>query len=238
MVDRPPEPDLAVCLRPTPFIESEAPAVRAFALAAAGDARTDVERAVRLFYAVRDQIRYDPYGVELTVEGLRATAVLERKAGFCVAKAILLAACARALGIPARLGFADVRNHLVTERLRAQMGTDVFVFHGYTELHLEGRWVKATPTFNRSLCERFGVRTLEFDGRHDSLLHPFDATGERHMEYIRDRGHAADVPLEDIRRAFQEHYPAMGVTGAPASAGDFEREAAEDAARHAREPTT
>ena len=220
--------DLAPYLRPTPYIESNAPAVRAFVERVTAGADTPVERAVRLFYAVRDEIRYDPYGVVLSVEGLRASAVLERGAGFCVAKAIVLAAGARAVGIPARLHFADVRNHLTTERLRAQMGTDVFAFHGYNELHLDGRWVKATPTFNRSLCDRFGVKPLEFDGETDSLLHPFDTAGQRHMEYVRDRGTHADVPFDEMIAVFAEYYPDLA--GAAAS-GDFEREAASDRTR-------
>jgi transglutaminase-like putative cysteine protease len=223
------DPALAPYLQSTVCVESDAPAVRAFTArvtAGAADAR---ERAVRLFYAVRDEIRYDPYGVVLTEDGLRATSVLERGAGFCVAKAVLLAAAARAAGIPARLGFADVRNHLTTERLRAQMGTDVFAFHGFTELHLGGRWVKATPTFNRSLCDRFGVKPLEFDGAEDSLLHPYDSAGQRHMEYLRDRGTHVDVPMEEMRAVFAEHYGKL--MAGETVAGDFEREAASDRKR-------
>ncbi|MEO6028262.1 MAG: transglutaminase family protein [Candidatus Binatia bacterium] len=223
------ETDLAPYLHPTACVDSAAPAVRAFTARVTEGAATDRERAVRLFYAVRDDIRYDPYGVVLTEEDLRATAVLARGAGFCVAKAIVLAAGARAVGIPARLGFADVRNHLTTERLREQMKTDVFAFHGFTELHLDGRWVKATPTFNQSLCDRFGVKPLEFDGTSDSLLHPFDTAGQRHMEYIRDRGTHADVPLDEMRAVFAEYYPAMTMDRVPA--GDFEREATHDRQR-------
>jgi transglutaminase-like putative cysteine protease len=223
------ETDLAAYLRPTVCVESEAPAVRAFVARITAGATTPRERAVRLFYAVRDEIRYDPYGVVLTEDGLRATTVLERGAGFCIAKAIVLAAGARAVGIPARLGFADVRNHLTTERLRAQMGTDIFAFHGFTELHLDGRWVKATPTFNRSLCDRFGVKALEFDGASDSLLHPFDAAGQRHMEYVRDRGSSVDVPLEEVRAVFLEHYG--GTAAAETFDGDFEREALNERTR-------
>ena len=220
---------LAPYLDPSPCVERDAPAVQAFAARITAGAGTVRERAVRLFYAVRDEIRYDPYGIALTPEALRATAVLERGAGFCIAKAVVLAAAARAVGVPARLGFADVRNHLTTERLRAQMGTDVFYYHGFSELYLDERWVKATPTFNRSLCDRFGVQPLEFDGRSDSLLHPFDTAGQRHMEYVRDRGTAIDVPFDDIRRVFAKYYP--GLVGAPtAPAGDF---AAEAAAEHA-----
>lgn len=221
--------DLEPYLRPTAYIESDAPAVRAFVDRVTAGAATPTERAVRIFYAVRDEIRYDPYGVVLSPEFLRATAVLERGAGFCVAKAIVLAAGARAVGIPARLHFADVRNHLTTERLRAQMGTDVFAYHGFTELHLDGRWIKATPTFNRSLCDRFGVKPLEFDGQTDSLLHPFDTAGKRHMEYLHDRGSHVDVPFEDMRRVFAEHYPGMA-TG-QSGEGDFEREATDERTR-------
>ena len=217
------EHELAPYLRPTACVESDAPAVQAFAARVTAGTTTVTERAVRLFYAVRDEIRYDPYGVVLTHDGLRATAVLERGAGFCIAKAVVLAAGARAAGIPARLGFADVRNHLTTERLRSQMGTDVFAFHGFTELHLDGRWIKATPTFNQSLCDRFGVKPLEFDGETDSLLHPFDAGGKRHMEYLRDRGTHVDVPLDEVLAVFAEHYP--GLVAGHAAEGDFAGEA-------------
>jgi transglutaminase-like putative cysteine protease len=143
--------------------------------------------------------------------GLRdaASAVLACGSGFCVSKAVLLAAAARALGIPARLGFADVRNHLAAERMRRAMGTDLFVFHGYTAFHLDGRWVKTTPAFNRALCERFDVDPLEFDGRHDSLFQQADRRGNQYMEYVRDRGQFADLPLDEIRRAFAQHYPAL-----------------------------
>jgi transglutaminase-like putative cysteine protease len=223
--------DFADCLAPTPFIERDAPAVQAFVARVAGDAKTDVETATRLFYAVRDEIRYDPYDIVLTVDGLKATSTLEKGRGFCISKAVLLAAAARAAGIPARLGFADVRNHLTTERLKAEMGTDVFAYHGFTELWLEGRWIKATPTFNRSLCERFGVKTLDFDGKTDAVLHPFDSAGNQHMEYVRDRGHATDVPLKDIEDVWREFYP--DPVESPATAGDFEREAEEDTARKA-----
>jgi transglutaminase-like putative cysteine protease len=233
MTDDSTNTNFAECLAPTPFIERDAPAVQAFVARVAGDAQTDVDKAVRLFYAVRDEIRYDPYGIVLTVDGLKATTTLETGRGFCISKAVLLAAAARAAGIPARLGFADVRNHLTTERLKAEMGTDVFAYHGFTELWLGGRWIKATPTFNRTLCERFGVKTLDFDGKSDAVFHSFDAAGKRHMEYVRDRGHAIDVPLEDIEGVWREFYPDLP-SGEPAAAtGDFEREAEEDAARKA-----
>ena len=126
--------DHSACLQPTPTVDSDHPAVVAFAADKAGAAGTPVDRAVALFFAVRDGFRYDPYRVELTVAGVRASTTLANGYGWCVPKAALLAACCRALGIPARLGYADVCNHLSTERLRRYMKTDVFFWHGYTSI--------------------------------------------------------------------------------------------------------
>lgn len=202
----PSAPDPERWLRPGRFVDADAPAVVAFAERAAAGATTPVERAVRLFYAVRDGIRYDPYGASVNADEYRASAIVGRPASFCVPKAILLAASARAVGVPARLGFADVRNHLQSEKLRARMGTDLFVFHGYAELCLDGRWRKATPAFNAELCERFGVRPLEFDGRSDALFQEYDASGRHFMEYVRDRGTYDDLPFDEMIAVFREHY--------------------------------
>lgn len=212
-------------LRPTALLDADHPAIRALATQAAGDATTPRERAVRLYYAVRDGLRYDPYHVVLTPDAMRASAVLAAGRGYCVAKAGLLAAGARALGIPSRLGFADVRNHLATERLRQMMQTDVFYWHGYTELLIDGRWLKATPAFNRELCDKFGVLPLEFDGTADSIFHPFDASGRRHMEYVFDHGWRDDMPLDELLREMHRHYP--GMAGATPG-GDFEAEAEDE----------
>jgi transglutaminase-like putative cysteine protease len=214
---------LSPFLAPSPFVDSDAPAVRDFARRVAGDAADPAERARRLYYAVRDEIVYDPYVDLASSESFRASATLAAGRGFCIGKAALLAAAARAVGLPARVGFADVRNHLATPRLTERMGTDEFVWHGYAALRLDGRWVKATPTFNIGLCERFGVKPLDFDGRADALFHPFDHEGRRHMEYLRDHGQYADVPVERIQAAFRRQYPALL---ARAGEGDFAAEAA------------
>ena len=198
--------DDAALLRPTRFIESTAPDVVRFARQTVSDAKDDVERGVMLYYAVRDDFRYDPYRITLTERCFRATTVLEEGAAFCIPKAILLAAAARAVGIPSALGFADVRNHLTTAKLRDAIGTDLFIYHGYTLLKLDGRWVKATPAFNLTLCERFGVKPLDFDGRSDALLHPFDAQNRKHMEYVNDRGVFADFPFQEVASSFRSYY--------------------------------
>ncbi len=220
------EPAPDDCLAPTAFVDSDHPVVTNFAREAAGDTGTDRERAVRLYYAVRDRIRYDPYRVDLSIRGLRASDVLDTGRGWCVNKAVLLAAACRAVGIPARLGYADVKNHLSTERLRQTMGTDLFIYHGYTSIFLEGRWVKATPAFNLSLCEKFKLKPLEFDGTEDSIYHPFDLSGQRHMEYLGFRGEHADVPIDDMLVQFETHYPNMKRLDQDDFDRDVERETA------------
>jgi transglutaminase-like putative cysteine protease len=211
-------------VRPTAVIDSEHPDVAAFAREHAQGATDEIDRAVRLYYAVRDGIRYDPYGAVIDVPGLRASTTLASRRGWCVAKAVLLAACYRAQGLPARLGFADVRNHLSTANLRSSMGTDVFYWHGYTSVFLEGRWVKATPAFNVELCDKFGLLPLEFDGRRDSLFHPFDREGKRHMEYLNERGEFDDAPIDAMVATFREMYPKMALGGTEFARRDFDAE--------------
>jgi transglutaminase-like putative cysteine protease len=224
--------DAADFLAPGPTVESSAPEVVAFAEQTAGSG-SDTERAIRLYYAVRDGIRYDPYTSSLEVDGLQATRTLREGRGWCVSKAILLAAACRAVGIPARLGFADVRNHLSTEKMRQRMQTDVFYWHGYTAIHLDGRWVKSTPAFNIELCEKFGLQPLEFDGAADSIYHPFDVAGNRHMEYLNYRGEYAEPPLAEMLATFQAAYPHWRDRSSEPS-GDFDAEVTRETAGESR----
>lgn len=211
----PPGPEY---LAPTAYIDVDNPGVRAFAERAVGEASTDRERISRLFTAVRDEIRYDPYQLSHEPRDYIASNVISRGVAYCIPKAVVLTATARSLGIPARLGFSDVKNHLQSPKLAERMGTDVFMCHGYTELYVNGAWRKATPAFNAELCERFGVPPLTFDGSTDALLHPFAADGSTYMEYIRDRGVYADLPLGAILEVFAAAYPGFG-TG-PAAVDD------------------
>lgn len=211
-------------LQSTYFIDSDSPQVIGFAGKKTKGADSDIEKAIKLFYAVRDEIYYDPYGIDPNPESLKASAVLNKRSGFCVTKAILLAAVARVVKIPSRLGFADVRNHLSSGRLKHLMQTDVFVFHGYTELFLENRWVKATPAFNLSLCEKAGIKPLEFNGKTDSILHAFDKEGKQHMEYLQDRGQFSDFPYKIMFETWKRHYPQFFSESFNAIGGNFEEE--------------
>lgn len=197
----------ATFLEVTPYLDWDQPTVLEFTAKAVGDAVDPVEKARRIFAVVRDQIWYDPYLVPKTNEDFRASVIATTTRAYCVPKAVLLTASARAAGIPARLGFADVRNHLQTPTLREKMaGSDLFPYHGYTEMLIDDRWVKATPAFNAELCARFGVQPLEFDGEHDALLHPFSGDGSQYMEYVKDHGWYYDLPLDEILGAYGSSY--------------------------------
>lgn len=214
-------------LQSTANLDADHPLIQGFAQEAAAGAHTQREAAVAVFYAVRDRIKYNPYLFRPDPAIFRASAILRQGEGYCVQKSILLAASARALGIPCRLGFAIVRNHLTTPRLRALMQSDVFVFHGYNELLINGKWVKATPTFDQELCTKFGVKPLDFDGEQDALFHEHDLAGRKHMEYLHDYGTFADLPYEFMISELIKHYPHLVETytqGGPMS-GDFGAEA-------------
>ena len=193
-------------LKPTEFLDWEHPAVLRFASENANEGRSQREMAVALYYAVRDGFHYDPYVLDLRPEGLRASTLLTKSRGYCVEKAILLAASARAVGIPSRLSFYIVRNHIATDRLEKLLKTDYLVFHGVTEFYLDGKWVKATPAFNRQLCEFLGVEPLGFDGTRDSIFHEFDHSGGRFMEYLHEYGAFADLPYQLYLDELTKHY--------------------------------
>lgn len=202
------ETNMKTYLAPTYFINSDHPGIVEFAASNCKAADTDVEKAVKMNLAVRDGIRYNPYTIDPDKKIMRASEILKRGEGYCVAKAVVLTACMRSLGIPARLGLADVKNHLNTRRLKKLMGTDIFIYHGYTEIYLNKKWVKATPAFNLELCNNFNVKPLDFDGINDSIFHPFDKAGNKHMEYVRDHGHFPDLPWDTILSASRKLYPA------------------------------
>lgn len=195
-------------LQSTRFIDVDNPVVREFAAAHAGSG-DDIARAVRLYYALRDTIPYNMRAFGLDQARFVASNVLQATSAFCVPKAVALAAVARAAGIPSRLGFADVRNHLLPENALDLMEDDLFRWHAYTTLFLDGQWVKATPAFDIELCRRHGVAPLDFDGRSDSIFHPYDQAGRQHMEYVRFHGEFDDLPHDSFAREMRRYYPRM-----------------------------
>jgi transglutaminase-like putative cysteine protease len=193
-------------LNPTTIIDSDHKHIREYGAKISDGFVDPVQIATKLYLAVRDGIRYDPYSPFYLPEHYRASYVLKRSRSFCVPKASLLCALARTCGIPSRVGLADVRNHLTTKQLIDFMGTNLFVCHGFAELYLEGKWVKATPAFNRELCEKHHVPPLEFNGREDSLFQPYNLQNQKFMEYVAIRGVYPDIPVDHIVEAWKEAY--------------------------------
>ena len=201
-------------LRPTAILDSDHPSIIAHANEiTAGKGDDPIAKAIGLYYAVRDGIWYDPYYPFYLPEHYQASNVLASGRGYCVCKAALLCALGRAVGIPSRVGFATVRNHLATRQLLDFLGSDLFVYHGFTEFFLGGKWVKATPAFNRELCRRHAVEPLEFNGREDSIFHAFNQKQQKFMEYIEDLGSYADIPLDKILEKWRQTYGAQRVDG-------------------------
>ncbi|MDB5639634.1 MAG: Transglutaminase-like superfamily protein [Bradyrhizobium sp.] len=195
----------------TAFVDSTSSEVREF-VSRSLDNTPDLsatDKAICLFEAVRDRIKYNPFDIGTVEDEYRASRIAGKPSNYCVPKAILLTAALRAAGIPAAVGFADVRNHLNSPKLADLMRTDVFIYHGYVALWLDGNLFKVTPAFNTELCERFGVRQLIFDGKSDALFHEFDTNSQRHMEYVRDRGWFADPPIGQLLREFRVTYPKL-----------------------------
>jgi len=196
-------------LQPTVYINSDSPQVRSYtekALLGLKD-KSDKARAICLFEQVRDGHRYDPFNFKEEPETYKASHVVGEVSAWCVPKAILLTACLRATGIPAAVGFADVKNHLITPKLAELMQTDLFIYHGYVELWLDDKSYKVTPAFNMDLCHKFDVKPLVFDGQSDALFHEFDVRKRRHMEYIHDHGIFHDAPVLTILEGFRKNYP-------------------------------
>jgi transglutaminase-like putative cysteine protease len=196
-----------VYLSPTPILDSDHESLIAYAeKTTAGAGEDPVEKAVKLYYAVRDEIWYDPYYPFYRPENYRASNVLKSGRGYCVSKASLLCALGRTCGIPSRVGFADVRNHLATRQLIEFLGSDLFVYHGFVEFYLEGKWVRATPAFNARLCVLHKVMPLEFNGREDSIFHEYNMEKQKFMEYVEYQGIYADIPVDIIVDAWEKAY--------------------------------
>jgi transglutaminase-like putative cysteine protease len=198
--------DFDIYLRPTRFLDSDNPNIIACANSITQAEKTDKQKCIDLFYWVRDVILYDPHNIILLPEAISASHTLEKGRGYCVEKSLLLCALGRVHKVPSRLGFSIVRNHLSTQKFIDMLGSDKFVFHGYNEFWLDNKWVKCTPAFNKSLCEKFGVAPLEFDGAHDSIFHEY-SDGKKYMEYLHEYGQFDDLPFDLFVHELKTHYP-------------------------------
>jgi len=173
------------------------------------DSLTEVEKAWALYLKIRDGWRYNAYDISFNTETLKASNIAQKDHGHCIDKSILYISGLRALSIPANLHLAKVKNHIAVDRLIAKLGTNELTPHGMVDVFLNGKWVKATPAFNKELCEKTGVEPLEFDGEHDSIFQSFNDAGAEFMEYLEDYGSFEDVPIEFIEKNMRENYPKL-----------------------------
>jgi hypothetical protein len=202
--------DFSVLTAPTEFLDSTAEPVRRLAARAIGPTKVSPDAAaVKAYYAVRDGLRYEVYGADLSRIGLRASTTIERGGGLCIHKSIVYAAVMRALGIPSRLVFADVRNHLASPQLRAHAGGDVFHYHCMVAIRLGASWLRVTPVFNRNLCHLFGMRPLDFDGRETSIHQSYNASEGTHMEFVREHGEFDDLPYDRVLNGLRQAHPGL-----------------------------
>lgn len=216
-------------LAATRALDHDSPVVRDFvASALTGVANTPIDRAVAIYYAVRDQIHYEVYDADLSRTGLSASAIITRGRGFCVHKSIVYAAATRAAGVQSRIVLTDVRNHLASARLRELVGGDIFRFHALNSVYLEGKWVRATPVFNKMLCKLYGITPLEFDGRTDSMSHPYDTQGRRYMEFLHEYGEFDDFPFELVVEGIRAAHPRLFAGKYALTSGSLVAEAGDD----------
>lgn len=199
--------DLNTFLEPTSIIDSDNTLIREQARSLVRGKTSPADQAVSLFYFVRDEISYNLYVSRSLPEHFKASNTLTRGEGYCVQKAVLLSALARATGIPSSLSFARIKNNLIPTHTLQQLGSNIFPFHGYTELFIDGKWVKATPAFDIRLCRKLDLIPVEFDGYHDAMFPPNNREGKRHIEYLQDLGrNYHDVPLETLQKTLLEHF--------------------------------
>lgn len=208
----------------TEFLDYESPVVCDFvikALASDGGSLTDIEKARALYYAVRDDIHYEIYGADVSRRGMRASSIIQHGMGFCVHKSLVYAAVLRSVGIPSRMFYGDVRNHLASPQMEKLIGGNVFIFHSLTTVFLNGKWVKTTPVFNKMLCKLYKIKPLDFDGHADSMYHPYDEEGRRHMEFLRTHGEFDDFPYDLIINSIRAAHPLLFASWDQLAAGSL-----------------
>ncbi len=193
-------------LEPTYYIDHDDPAVVKIVKELTAGCDTTGEKLQAIFYFVRDQIPYNMYAVSGNIEDYKASKILAAGKGFCIQKAILFTALARAAGIPSRLVIVAIRNHLISPEVIELLGGNLFFPHGYSQVWLNDRWVDIAATFDQPLCERLGAEAAEFDGQNDTLLPKTDLKGNPFIEYIDHHGIYADLPWDYIMEKMPGYY--------------------------------
>jgi len=199
-------------LSPTEIIDSDTPSVRAKALELTRGLQTDREKAVALYYFVRDEIKHNAYAPLYELDRYKASSTLEAGNGMCQHKSVLLAALCRAVGIPARLGYVDVHDCQLSESFKQMIGgIDTFPFHGYAEVCVDGKWVHASPAYDIATCRKKGFVPVDFDGINDAKDSTHTENGEPHIEHVHDHGPYSDFPWDEIQGYYKGWAERLGI---------------------------
>lgn len=198
-------------LKCTDFIDCDNKVIKDKAYKVIKGLQTDKEKAVALYYFVRDEIKHNAYAPLHDLDRYKASKILEAGNGVCQQKAILLVALARAAGIPARIGLVDVRDHLISDTFREMIGgIDILPLHGYAELCIDGRWIHASPAYDIDICRRKRFVPVEFDGQNDAKDSPYDLDGNPHIEHLKYHGPYDDFPWDEILNYYMEWAGKLG----------------------------
>lgn len=199
------EDEQQIYLKATPILEVNHESTKHL-IADIDTSQSKKQQAIDLYLKVRDGFIYNPYHLDLRPEKLRSSVVLQKSRAWCVEKAIVLATGLRALGIPSKLGYGIVVNHIGVEKLTAALRREEIVFHGYVSAFIDGKWVKSTPAFDPLICKLSGVEPLEWDGETDSLFQAYKGD-QKFMEYKHFYGEFEDVPVELMNAEMKKYYP-------------------------------
>ena len=198
-------------LKCTEIIDCDEASVKEKALEVTRGLKTDKDKAIALYYFVRDKIKHNAYTPLYDSSRYKASATLKAAYGMCQNKAILLVALARAAGIPARLGLVDVEDYQLSEKFKQMIGgVNVMPLHGFAELYIDGRWVHASPAYDLATCQKKGFIPVEFDGVNDAKDSEYTKAGQLHMKHIKYHGPYEDLPLDEIYSYYREWISKLG----------------------------
>lgn len=155
-------------LKPTTLFDYESANIQCFLRQTGYNSADSLATAVEAIHdSVRDTIDYGVFNTPLHVD-LKASDVITEGSGFCFHKSILFVACCRKIGVPAVLCSDIVTNH-VTDTAMIKLVGGVEFLHWYTQIFLNGQWIRASPVFNSLLCKLYGIDVLRFDPTGDSI---------------------------------------------------------------------
>ena len=198
---------LSQYLKPAEFIDSNDEAVKEYAHNVTRGLKYDTEKAVELFYAVRDDFKFDLNHIDLHPSKLKASALVKRGVGTDIEKSNLLAASARAVGIPSRVSFSNLRSNLTSEQLGAVLQSDLLVFHSYAELWMGNHWVKLSPVFNQEACDYLDLPPLDFGIPEEKVFAKHHKSRRKYLKYVHQYGSFPDLPYDLYISELRKYYP-------------------------------